>query len=154
MTNMEILYSFAQYIKANNPTSIQVGYEKKNLDDFSLISESDEYINITEGNGQNIIDRVGYDYVLRDFEAVVMLKYNKVGIFDYREVSFQKFIEGQNTSRNRSFQFYELNEITTGFELSNKKLCIDYTKIQSPIILYNDEDTKTMFWIVQITHTN
>ena len=154
MTNMEILYSFSQYVKANNPTSIQVAYEKKNLDDFSLVSETDEYINITEGNGQNTIDRVGYDYVLKDFEVVVALKYNKIGVFDYREISFQKFIEGQISKNNRQFSLYELNELTTGFELTNKKLCIDYTKIESPIIVYNDENTKTMFWIIKISHSN
>ena len=154
MTNMEILYSFSQYIKTNNPTSIQVAYEKKNLDDFSLVSNTDEYINITEGNGQNIIDRVGYNYVLRDFEAVIILKYNKVGVFDYREVSFQKFVEGQNDKNKNIFPYYELNEITTGFDITNKKLRIDYTKIDSPIIIYNNEKTKTMFWIVQITHSN
>ena len=154
MTNMEILFSFAQYIKANNPTSIQVGYEKKNLDDFSFISETDEYINITEGNGQNIIDRVGYDYMLKDFEAVVALKYNKIGVFDSREILIQKFIEGQTSKKDRYFSLYELNEITTGFDITSKKLYIDYTKIQSPIVVYNDESTKTMFWIIQITHSN
>ena len=105
MTNMEILYSFAKYIYDNNPTTIQIGYEGKNLENGATISETEEYINIVEGNGQNIVDRIGSSYVLKDFEIVAFLKYNKTGLFDSREILFQRFIEGIDTTLNDNFYF-------------------------------------------------
>ena len=154
MTNMEILYSFAKYIYDNNPTSIQIGYEGKNIESGATISETEEYININEGNGQNIIDRIGSSYVLKDFEVVAYLKYNKVGLFDSREILFQRFIEGIDTTLKNSFYFMEYDTVTSNFVQSNKKLYIDYTKIESPITAYSDDNTKSMFWVLKLTHSN
>ena len=154
MTNMEILYSFAKYIYDNNPTTIQIGYEGKNLENGATISETEEYININEGNGQNIIDRIGSSYVLKDFEVVAYLKYNKTGLFDSREILFQRFIEGIDTTLNESFYFMEYNTVTSNFVQSNRKLYIDYTKVESPVTAYSDDNTKSIFWVLKLTHSN
>ena len=124
---MEILYSFAKYIYDNNPITIQIGYEGKNLENGATISETEEYINIVEGNGQNIIDRIGSSYVLKDFEIVAFLKYNKTGLFDSREILFQRFIEGINTNiefqisilKNQAFRLgtYDTSFISKEFKL-------------------------------------
>ena len=82
------------------------------------------------------------------------LKYNKTGLFDSREILFQRFIEGIDTTLKNSFYFMEYDTLTSNFVQSNKKLYIDYTKVESPVTAYSDDNTKSIFWVLKLTHSN
>ena len=74
MTDQDLLYSFAKYVSDKNPTSLQVCFEMKNFETLALVAENEEYINITQGLRQGVIDTVGESYVLKEFDCVATLK--------------------------------------------------------------------------------
>ena len=153
MTDQDLLYSFAKYICDKNPTSLQVCFEMKNFETLALVAENEEYINITQGLRQGVIDTVGESYVLKEFDCVATLKYNKLSVFNIVQNQFQNFIEGID-SKLSQFKLWKFNLTTSLPEETSQVVKIDYTRVDSPIILYNDENTKTMFWIVPILHCN
>ena len=154
MLDQDILYSFANYINEKNPTSLQVCFEMKNFVTGANVGENEEYINITQGLRQDVLDSVGESYVLKELDCVATLKYDKTGIFNIVQNKFQNFIEGVESKLGGQFYTYKFNEISNTYEKSTEILKIDYTRVDSPIILYNDDNTKTMFWIVPIKHSN
>lgn len=158
MTNQELLYSYAMFLHSNNPTSIQVGVGEDqyfaNLITANQISENDEYINLSvDPRDQSTVDKAGNDYVLKDMNIIVTFKINKSNpINDPREVLFQKFIEGMDSKLNNKFSIYDLSDAVP--VETNKSVRILYGDIKSGITVYNDETTKTKFWVVPIRHTN
>ena len=153
MTNIDILYSFAMFIYNNNPTSLQVAINKKNIETWAEVTDLEEYINIHEGTGESVLDTVGTSLILRDFEIAVTLKYNKTQVFNYVEVAMQKFIEGVDNKYRNTFPVLALDEFGT-FNTTNQQLYIDFTKVEAPYTVFDDDNTKTMFWLVNISHSN
>lgn len=155
MTDMDMKFSFAQYVFDNNPTNIQVGYEGLNFQTGTAIAETEEYINIDGSTmNQDILDTIGESYVLKDYDAILTLKYNKTTgkLFDTREIVFQEFIEGYDKSVNEFIKIYNLK---TGIPVeSNRRIEMQYNKIKSPITVFNDTQTRTMFWIIPLKHCN
>lgn len=153
MNSMDIQYSFAKYIYENNPTAIQIGYDYLNFENGAQISESEEYINITyDKSAQYVLDSVGNKYVLKEFNIIVTLKYNKQNgnLFDLRERNFQRFIEGMDINAKDFFKVYNMETLN----VTNKRIEIDYTRIKGAIVLYDDKNTKTMYWILPLKHSN
>jgi len=153
MTNQEILFSFGSYLKIKNPTSVQVGINGKNFETGALMSEEEDYLNVTEGINHYNIDGVG-DNSLKIFNLILTLRYGKgTKAFNKDEISIQKFIEGDGTNKlNGVFNAYDLS--TDPETILPKKIYVDYSKVSSPIILLNDNTSRILFWIVPITHSN
>jgi hypothetical protein len=100
-------------------------------------------------------------YILLGFANSAYEMFDHIAIYEHSKedyktsyVTFERFIEGIDTKLNESFYFMEYNTVTSNFVQSNRKLYIDYTKVESPVTAYSDDNTKSIFWVLKLTHSN